>query len=201
MIPTPADYNNNPPPNAPPQIRNRAALNTSDYPIPPQVSSNRIEMEVQVLNHCFDDIEAFVTRLQATIDSIHELEKRQKHRKSKKKHLGDGILALRTQLPQTQSFIDIFQKFKLSFNLLARLKTHIHDPNAPELVHFLFNPLALIADVVDNEVSPGSGIKELSKKVWLPLISRDAKELLLNCLTSKEQDLWVNIRKKPRYMK
>lgn len=32
------------------------------------------------------------------------------------------------------------------FSPQAKLKSHIHDPNAPELVHFLFTPLALIVD-------------------------------------------------------
>lgn len=151
-------------------------------------------MEVQVLNHCFDDIEKFVTRLQTTIETIRELDKRQKHRKSKKKQLGDGMLTMRAQLPQSHAFIDIFQKFKLSFNLLARLKAHIHDPNAPELVHFLFTPLALIVNTVTKE-APDTGLRGLTKTIWFPMVSKDAKELLLNCLTSKEQDLWVRVKK------
>lgn len=63
-------------------------------------------------------------------------------RKSKKQtDPGEGMLSLRTRPPPEPEFYDIFQKFKLSFNLLAKLKAHIHDPNAPELVHFLFTPL------------------------------------------------------------
>ena len=72
-------------------------------------------------------------------------EKRRRSRKSKKKDLGDGILSVRAKPPPEMDFVDVFQKFKLSFNLLAKLKVHIHDPNAPELVHFLFTPLALVS--------------------------------------------------------
>ena len=66
--------------------------------------------------------------------------------RSKRKDLGDGMLSMRAKPPPEREFVDIFQKFKLSFNLLAKLRAHIHDPNAPELVHFLFTPLALIVD-------------------------------------------------------
>ena len=53
---------------------------------------------------------------------------------------------MRAQLPLENEFVDILRKFKLSFNLLAKLKSHIHEPNAPELLHFLFTPLAVILD-------------------------------------------------------
>ncbi len=151
-----------------------------------QMSPTRVEIEVQVLNHCFDDIERFVTRLQNSTEFFKELEKRQKHRKSHKKQPGDGMLSMRAQMPPPQHYTDIFQKFKHSFNLLAKLKAHIHDPNAPELVHFLFTPLSLIVNTTKEQPYRG-----LAKTVWNPLLTKDAKDLLLNCLTSKEQDLWL----------
>lgn len=160
--------------------------------------ARQIDQEVQVLNHCFDDIERFVARLQAGVEAARELEKRQKQRRSKKKlapaeAATASALTMRAQLPQPHTFVDVFQKFKLSFNLLARLKAHIHDPNAPELVHFLFTPLALIVNTLRDVAAANiPELKGLTRSVWVPLLSRDAKELLLNCLTSKEQDLWVN---------
>ena len=90
-------------------------------------------------------------------------------------------------MPPQQHFFDIFQKFKLSFNLLAKLKAHIHDPNAPELIHFLFTPLSLIINASKDSY------RGLTKTVWSPLLTKNAKELLLNCLTSKEQDLWQSL--------
>ena len=154
----------------------------------------KIDIEVQILNHCFDDIERFVTRLQNSSEYFKELERRQKQRagsagKSPSKHMksmGDGMLNFRAQMPSPQNYVDIFQKFKFSFNLLAKLKAHIHDPNAPELIHFLFTPLSLIVNTTKEQ--PYRGI---SKTVWQPLLTKDAKDLLLNCLTSKEQDLWL----------
>ena len=154
----------------------------------------KIDIEVQILNHCFDDIERFVTRLQNSSEYFKELERRQKQRagsagKSPSKHMksmGDGMLSFRAQMPSPQNYVDIFQKFKFSFNLLAKLKAHIHDPNAPELIHFLFTPLSLIVNTTKEQ--PYRGI---SKTVWQPLLTKDAKDLLLNCLTSKEQDLWL----------
>lgn len=72
----------------------------------------------------------------------------------------NSILRLRAQIPSYEEFTEIFSKFKLCFNLLvvslivlfiliilkAKLKNHIHEPSAPELLHFLFTPLTVILD-------------------------------------------------------
>jgi len=139
-----------------------------------------------VLNCCFDDIEKFVARLQHAAAAFRELEKRRRSRRSKRKDLGDGMLSVRAKPPSERDFVDVFQKFKLSFILLSRLKSHIHDPNAPELVHFLFTPLALIVDAShDSHYTPN-----LATKIVSPLLSAGAIDLLENCLTSKESELW-----------
>ncbi|ROT71633.1 putative epidermal growth factor receptor kinase substrate 8-like isoform X1 [Penaeus vannamei] len=124
-----------------------------------------------------------------TAAATRELERRRRSRKSKKKDIGDGLLSMRAKPPPEREFVDIFQKFKLSFNLLAKLKSHIHDPNAPELVHFLFTPLALIVDASrDSNYGPN-----LPAKVLSPLLTADAIDLLTNCLTSRETELWQNL--------
>jgi epidermal growth factor receptor kinase substrate 8 len=152
-------------------------------------SSDKYERDVTILNRCFDDIEKFIARLQHAAAAFRELEKRRRSRKSKKKDLGDGMLSMRAKPPPEREFVDIFQKFKLSFNLLAKLKAHIHDPNAPELVHFLFTPLALIVDAShDSHYGPN-----LPAKVVSPLLTGSAVELLINCLTSKESELWHSL--------
>lgn len=152
-------------------------------------SSERYERDVFVLNHCFDDIEKFIARLQHTAAAARELERRIYNRKSKMKDPGEGLLTLRTKPPHEKEFMDIFSKFKLSFNLLAKLKAHIHDPNAPELIHFLFTPLALIVDAshdTDYEV-------KIPERVIDPLLTREAINLLINCVTSKETELWRSL--------
>ncbi|XP_054715362.1 epidermal growth factor receptor kinase substrate 8-like [Uloborus diversus] len=152
-------------------------------------TSDKYEREVTILNHCFDDIERFVVRLQHSAAAFKELERRQNNRKHKKKDMGDGMLSIRAKPPPEREFVDVLQKFKLSFNLLAKLKSHIHDPNAPELVHFLFTPLALIIDAARDSNHNAN----LAANVVSPLLTRDAIELLANCCTSKETDLWHSL--------
>lgn len=163
-------------------------------------TSEKYERDVAILNHCFDDIEKFIARLQHAAAASRELERRRRNRKSKKKDLGDGMLTMRTKPPPEKEFVDIFQKFKLSFNLLAKLKAHIHDPNAPELIHFLFTPLALIVDASHETFYEPN----LPSKVISPLLTREAVNLLINCVTSKETELWHSLGNAwliPRYVK
>ncbi len=151
--------------------------------------SSSLDEDVRILNHCFDDIEHFVARLLNVSAYAREIERRRKKYKLRKKELttaDTGMLSIRAKVPSQQSFYDIFQKFKLSFNLLANLKAHIHDPNAPELVHYLFTPLKLVMNATKNS----HHLHGLSKTVWSPMMTREAKNLLVNCLTSREQDLW-----------
>ncbi|KRZ21504.1 Adenosine monophosphate-protein transferase FICD [Trichinella pseudospiralis] len=154
------------------------------------------ERDVNILNRCFDDIERFVARIQSAAIAQRELEALQQQRRAMKpssrstqnRMPGDGILLMRAQLPPELEFFDILQKFKLCFNLLAKLKNHIHEPNAPELLHFLFTPLAIILDACQW----GFG-RNIAPQVVSPLISRAAKALLLNCLTSKESEIWASL--------
>ncbi|XP_046552704.1 epidermal growth factor receptor kinase substrate 8-like isoform X5 [Haliotis rubra] len=148
-----------------------------------------LEKDVQLLNHCFDDIERFVARLQQAAEAYKELERRKRERgnRARKRQSGDGMLSHRARPPPASDFIDIFQKFKFSFNLLAKLKAHIHDPNAPELVHFLFTPLSLIYEASRD---PFHGNRDLADQAISPVLNNEAKQLLLNCLTSKEIELW-----------
>ena len=71
------------------------------------------------------------------------------------------------------------------FLFQAKLKAHIHDPNAPELVHFLFVPLELI-------IQSCQGI-DLPSSVVSPLLTSQGVELLQNCLTSRENELWLSL--------
>ncbi|CAO1341025.1 unnamed protein product [Diamesa tonsa] len=148
-------------------------------------TSEKFEREVNVLNHCFDDIEKFIARLQTIAAALQDAQNRR--RRSKK--LDVPVDETRTRPPHEMEFIDIFAKFKLAFNLLGRLKSNIHDPNAPELVHFLFTPLALIVDSA-NQTYLGQNVPA---GVVKPLLSREAINLLTNCITSKETELWHSL--------
>ncbi|XP_068624817.1 epidermal growth factor receptor kinase substrate 8-like protein 1 isoform X3 [Battus philenor] len=149
-------------------------------------SERLYEQDIAILNRCFDDIEKFIARLQHAAAAARELERRRRARGARR--AGDGLLALRTRPPPERDFADVLQKFKLSFNLLARLRAHIHDPNAPELVHFLFTPLALIVDAAQDAADG-----RLPARVVQPLLTRDALNLLANCVTSKETELWHSL--------
>uniref|UniRef100_A0AC34PUQ0 SH3 domain-containing protein n=1 Tax=Panagrolaimus sp. JU765 TaxID=591449 RepID=A0AC34PUQ0_9BILA len=160
---------------------------------PSSNSSEAIDMNVNTLNRCFDDIERFVARIQSAAIAQRELDMQRMRTRTKPRGKQEafpppGILNLRAQMPQYAEFFEIFQKFKLSFNILTLVKEYIHDPNAPELLHFLFTPLIVILDACHW----GLG-QPVAPQVVSPLLSFDAIELLRNCLTSKEFDVWMSL--------
>ncbi|XP_064816754.1 epidermal growth factor receptor kinase substrate 8-like protein 2 [Oncorhynchus masou masou] len=144
--------------------------------------AQRIEKDVQILNCSLDDIEIFVARLQKAAEAFSQLNQRNKSKKSKKKGPADGMLTLRAKPPSEAEFIDSLQKLKLAFNLLAKLKKHIQNPSASELVHFLFGPLELVLQ--------SCGSPELPRSVVSPHLSRDAVDFLRGHLSPKEMTIY-----------
>ncbi|GMS97760.1 hypothetical protein PENTCL1PPCAC_19935, partial [Pristionchus entomophagus] len=161
--------------------------------------SEQFETDVNTLNRCFDDIERFVARIQAAGIAQRTLEEQARryqtaNRKGSKGSAAvplpdpHGIHAMRARLPNEAEFVDIFRKFKLCFNLLAKLRHHIHDPNAPQLLHHLFQPLAVILEACHR----GHG-RPIAPQVVSPLISLEARDLMDNCLSSKEMEIWMSM--------
>ncbi|XP_072528440.1 epidermal growth factor receptor kinase substrate 8-like protein 2 isoform X2 [Salminus brasiliensis] len=144
--------------------------------------AQHIEKDVQILNCALDDIEIFVARLQKAAEAFAQLNQRNKSRKNKKRGPAEGMLTLRAKPPSEAEFIDSLQKLKLSFNLLAKLKKHIQNPSASELVHFLFGPLELVLQ--------SCGSPELSRSVLSPHLSRDAVDFLRGHLSPKEMTIF-----------
>ncbi|XP_011605891.1 epidermal growth factor receptor kinase substrate 8-like protein 2 isoform X1 [Takifugu rubripes] len=142
----------------------------------------RIEIDVQVLNCTLDDIEIFVSRLQKAAEAFSQLNHRNKSKKNKKKGPAEGMLTLRAKPPTEAEFIDSLQKLKLAFNILAKLKKHIENPSASELVHFLFGPLEMVLKSL--------GSPDLARSIISPHLCRDAVDFLHGHLTPKETSIF-----------
>jgi len=66
----------------------------------------------------------------------------------------------------------------------------IYNPNAPEMVHILFEPLELVVSASRDQVN---GVSALAVKVALPRLSAAAVRLLGDCLSSRESELWSSL--------
>uniref|UniRef100_A0A7N6A0M7 Epidermal growth factor receptor kinase substrate 8-like protein 1 n=1 Tax=Anabas testudineus TaxID=64144 RepID=A0A7N6A0M7_ANATE len=149
------------------------------------ITVKRVLFLQQILNHILDDIEFFVTKLQKAAEAFTELSKRKKIKKGKKRGPGEGVLTLRSRPPGEDEFIDCLQKFKHAFNQLGKLKDHIQNPSAVDLVHFLFSPLRMVIQA--------SGSVDLARSVVVPLLTREAIDFLHSSGTAEERHLWVTL--------
>ncbi|XP_075461594.1 epidermal growth factor receptor kinase substrate 8-like protein 1 isoform X3 [Ascaphus truei] len=152
---------------------------------PQDPMSARAGREVDLLNHCFDDIEFFMGNLQKSAEAYKVLDQRKKSRRTKRKEAGEGLLTLRSKPPKMLEYTDIAEKFKYSFCLLARMKSNIINPSAEELIHFLFGPLKTLVD--------SSGGVELAAGITSPMLTKEAVTLLKECLDDKELELWSSL--------
>ncbi|XP_068439105.1 epidermal growth factor receptor kinase substrate 8-like protein 1 [Clinocottus analis] len=170
---------NPPPPNPPPYPGHR--VNDG-----PDISFLRAEREVGILNHCFDDIESFMGKLQQTAEAATVLNQRKKKKKrSKKISAEEDMLTAKARPPPEEEFIDIFQKFKYCFSLLARLKSTISSPSSQELVHHVFKPL--------NMMVKTTGGPALGASVSSPALTSSAVYLLQDNLSEDEKQLWTSL--------
>ncbi|KAG8434118.1 hypothetical protein GDO86_012478 [Hymenochirus boettgeri] len=148
-------------------------------------SAFRSEREVELLNHCFDDIEYFMGNLQKSAEAFRILDQRKKSRRNKKKEAGEGLLTLRAKPPKIEEFEDAIQKFKYSFCLLVRLKNNIVNPSSVELVHFLFGPLQTLVD--------GCGGVQVPAEITSPMFTKEAVTFLKETLNEEEMKLWTSL--------
>ncbi|XP_031515142.1 epidermal growth factor receptor kinase substrate 8-like protein 1 isoform X1 [Papio anubis] len=151
----------------------------------PDLAVLQAEREVDILNHVFDDVESFVSRLQKSAEAARVLEHRERGRRTRRRAAGEGLLTLRAKPPSEAEYTDVLQKIKYAFSLLARLRGNIADPSSPELLHFLFGPLQMIVNT--------SGGPELASGVRRPHLTSDAVALLRDNVTPRENELWTSL--------
>ncbi|XP_005170855.1 epidermal growth factor receptor kinase substrate 8-like protein 1 isoform X1 [Danio rerio] len=152
----------------------------------PDKSFLKAQMEVDILNHCFDDIEAFIGKLQQSAEAQIILDQRsKKKKKNQKKSADEDLLTAKAKPPSEREFIDTFQKFKYCLGLLARLKPAISNPSAEELVHHVFKPLDMMVKATGG---PG-----FAASVSSPAMTEGAVNLLKNNLTTQENALWLSL--------
>lgn len=151
----------------------------------PDLAGLQAERDVDILNHVFDDVESFVSKLQKSAEAARVLEHRERGRRTRRREAGEGLLALRAKPPSEAEYTDVLQKIKYAFSLLARLRGNIANPSSAELLHFLFGPLHVIVDM--------SGGPKFASGVRRPHLTSEAVALLRDNVTSSENELWTSL--------
>lgn len=149
----------------------------------------RVDRNVQILNHCLDDIEVFISRLQKASQAQVELSERRKRTKSGRSSsassIGEGLYTIRSKPPKKEEYIATLAKLKFAFILLGELHGHINNPSASDLIHFLFKPLNII---VQSCRGP-----ELAQTVLTPLHTEKALKQLRETMSPPEAELFFSL--------
>ncbi|XP_070252589.1 epidermal growth factor receptor kinase substrate 8-like protein 3 isoform X1 [Myotis yumanensis] len=166
------------PPSPRPLSRHSSAREPSAFALPPPRRPPTPEdpaRDEEVLNHILRDIEVFVQPLmKAQVNARAKKTKKQ----GKKKNTGPG-----GRTPA--QYVDCFQKFKYSFNLLGRLAIHLQNPSAAELLHRLFRTLHLVLTQCPE--------RDLAGQVIAPLLTPEAVDMLKFYLSPPDSNLWKSL--------
>jgi len=139
-----------------------------------KASDNPVEKAIILLNYCIDDIERFVAEVKACSMELAN------------KYPPDYAFRMKKERYQATQFTSIFQKFKMAFNLLAKLDGELQNPSARELLLHLFPPLALLLDE-SHELFDVDLVKDIS----CPMPTKKAVDMMTDCLKDRpEIELW-----------
>ncbi|SPP83192.1 epidermal growth factor receptor kinase substrate 8 isoform X1 [Drosophila guanche] len=141
------------------------------------------ERDVQVINHCFEDIERFMARLHYAAEALNEL----KLRKDQHNPHGEGLLVLRSRPPIESEFHDILAKVKLALIYSVKLQNHFTKSTDP--IHNVFISLQTIVTVC-NDIYVDA---KLPEGVVNPLLRRETIGFLSATLDSNEKHLWQSL--------
>ncbi|KAM5294668.1 epidermal growth factor receptor kinase substrate 8-like protein 3 isoform 2-T2 [Glossophaga mutica] len=170
------EHNTRPSPR--PLSRHSSAREPSTIPLPPPrrpPSPQDPARDQEVLNHVLADIELFMGQLKEAQTNT-TLKTKNKLGKKKDKYQGGVTQA---------QYIDCFQKFKYSFNLLGKLATYLQNPSPDHLLHLLFNTL--------NSVLTKCPERGLAAQVTSPLLTPEAVDLMQLYLSPPESNLWQSL--------
>ncbi|KAG8140472.1 hypothetical protein E2320_003160, partial [Naja naja] len=84
----------------------------------PDLAIIQIEQNVELLNRVFDDVEAFVRKLQKSAEAFRVLNQCKRSARGRLREPGEGLLTIRAKPPSQEEFEDTLSKIKYSFSLL-----------------------------------------------------------------------------------
>lgn len=143
--------------------------------------NEQLTKDINITNHCFEDIECFLGRLLYIAEILRELAlNRNEHNTFRR-----DLLTARSNPPSQDEFHDILAKHKLAFICITKLQRH----NSIEPLHNLFISLRTIVEICNN-VYVG---QQIPQGVIHPLLTQDTIAFLKMHTNEEELNLWYSL--------
>ncbi|KAJ1073102.1 hypothetical protein K5549_015335 [Capra hircus] len=188
----------------------------------PDLASLQAERDVDILNHVFDDVESFVSRLQKSAEATRVLEHRERSRRTRHQEAGaasltpprdlTGSLSLSLTLPDAVCTSPVTAPAFLPAESLLALRAK--PPSGAEYTDILQKikyAFSLLARLRGNIANPSSqellhflfgplqmivdtlGGPQLASSVRRPHLTSEAVKLLRDNVTQRENTLWTSL--------